>query len=272
MLTRKTICLSFTLLLSAAPFSAHAQFAPDIEASFVELVKGTFPDFRIVKKMEDFPERYNASVKLPIRAESSTGSDNEKALVTLHDGNTGAPMESCFTPCTLHKLPGHPTFVFGYKVGHFTFPSEIEADPAQMRALYPFWDDVYRVSLGPDYNKAQVERRLCMRAFQLMERTDQDAKPCYRIPPPMPEINYSGKCEIHFDVSPRGLVVNARAADCTDEIFEGPSLFAVSHWTYFPKVDRGMAVTRKDVRTTLKFDVTDYDGTLLDETGKRVEK
>lgn len=264
--------ISLTLPVFLIPSLAHAQTVSEFETRFVDEVKSHFPDFRIVKKMEDYPVRYNASVELPIVAATPTGSIAERALVTLHDGKTGVPLESCFTPCSLHKSPERPVFVFPYKLGHFTFPNEIEADPDEMRRLYSYWDNEYEVKLGPDYRRAFIKRKLCEREFERMERVDQDAKPCYRIPPPLPNVNYSGKCKVVFDVSPSGLVENAKSTECSNPVFKGPSLFVVSQWTYFPKVERGMPVTRTGVRTTLKYDVTDYDGTLLDENGERVEE
>ena len=99
--------LSFGLgLAAAAPLSAYAQGPSDFETKYVEHIQLQHPDFRIVKKMETFPERYNASVKLPILASTPSGSKTKRAFVTLHDGVTGEPMESCYAPCTLHLAQG----------------------------------------------------------------------------------------------------------------------------------------------------------------------
>lgn len=258
-------------LAVAAQLPAYAQTAADFEGRFVEQVRQHHPDFRIVKKIERFPERYNASVKLPIRATSPTGSKTNRALVTLHDGVTGEPMESCYTPCTLHKSPERLTFVFPYKYGHFTFPNEIERDPAGMRAKYPYWDNEYEVKLGPDFRKAVVRGKMCESQFSKMEKTDGDAKPCYRMPPPVPAINYSGYCLTAFDITPEGDVTNPRVTDCSDDVFEMTSLVAVSAWKYHPKIERGVAVSRPNVEARLRYDITDFDGTLLDHNGDRVE-
>jgi len=271
MIFKKLSFISLVSLVFSFPVLAEAQSNTELERELIERVRSHYPEFRLVKKIEDFPERYNTSVKLPIRGASGTGSATERALVTLHDGNTGEPLESCFTPCNLHKAPGRPVFVFPYKFGHFTYPNEIEADPDQMRLIYPYWSNEYQVKLGPDYRKVFLKRKICQREFENMERIDRDAKPCYRIPPPMPDVNYSGKCKMIFDVSPKGFVKNAKIRECSNPIFEDPSFFALSQWTYFPKVEQGMPVTRTGVKTTLTFAVTDFDDTLLDENGERIE-
>ena len=260
------------LLLASVPSLAQAQSSEEIEALFVESVRNKFPKFRIVKRIEDFPERFNASVELPIRAVKPSGSRTERALVTLHDGKTGEHMESCFTPCSLYKAPEHPVFVFPYKLGYFTFPNAIEADPAAMREIYPYWDEDYDVKLGPDFRKAYYRGKICEGESEKLGKTDRDAKPCYRMPPPLPDGDFSGSCKVIFDITPKGKVENAKATECTDSKFEFPSLIAVNAWSYHPKIECGTAVTQYGLRTTMKFDVTDFDGTLLDENGKRVEE
>jgi hypothetical protein len=267
------VSLSFGLgLAAAAPLTTFAQGPSDFQNPFVEQIRQKFPDFRVVKKIERFPERYNASVKLPIRAASPMGSNTERALVTLHDGVTGEPMESCFSPCTLHKSPGRLVFVFPYKPGHFTLPNEIQADPAGMYEDYPYWHGEYEVKLGPDFREAYVRGKMCEREFAKMDRTDRDAKPCYRMPPPVPDLEFSGYCKTVFDISPKGKVVNAKTTECSAKDFEITSLVAVSAWTYHPKIDRGMAVTRPGVEVTIRYDIMDFDDTLLDQNGERIEE
>ncbi len=268
--------LLFAIFASAiflvSPFELSAQVSNTFEAKFVEELRLKYPDFRIVKKMEVFPERYNASVDLHIRAATPDGSNSNRALVTLHDATTGEPLESCFTPCVLHKSPGRPVFAFPYKYGHFTFPYEIEFDPGGMKAKYPYWDNDYEVQLGPDFHKAYFRKVMCEREFKKMDRSDRDAEPCYRMPPPIPPLNYSGYCRLEFDVTSKGNVTNDRIIECSDSAFEITSQIAVRAWKYHPKIERGMAVTRPGVKTKLKYDVTDFDKTLLDENGKRVEE
>ena len=141
-----------------------------------------------------------------------------------------------------------------------------------MREKYPYWDNVYKVKLGPDFRKAAMRRKMCEAKSAKMDKIDRDAKPCYRMPPPVPHGNYSGYCRVTFDVTSKGTVTNARTTDCSDKKFEAPSLVAVEAWTYHPKIERGMAVLRPDVKTKMRFDITDFDGTLLDENGDRVEE
>lgn len=269
-LFRIVIALLVSSLAAQAQTSGSKKVNP-MEAQFIEFVKSKHPDFRIVKKIEPFPERYNASVELPIKASTPSGSTTERALVTLHDAVTGEPMESCYTPCSLHKSPGRPVFVFPYKFGHFTFPSKIEADPLEMHEIYPYWGDEYQVRIGPDFRKAHLQGKLCEAEFAKMEKTDRDAMPCYRMPPHAPPINYSGYCKTAFDITPKGKVTNARVTECSDKVFEISSLVTVRAWKYHPKIERGVAVSRPGVQTRLRYDITDFDGTLLDENGNRIE-
>lgn len=267
-ITRLSLTLCFGL---AASGGAHAQDLAVFEKEFIGHIQTKFSDFRIVKKPESYPERFNASVELHIRAASPTGETDNRALVTLHDGVTGEPMESCYTPCTLHKSTGRKVFVFPYKLGHFTFPYEIEADPDEMRAKYAHWDDDYEVKLGPDFRDTYKRSAQCSAEFAKMERTDRDAEPCYRMPPPVPEVDYSGNCVVTFDVTPEGSTANAKAS-CTDAAFRMTSLIAVDAWKYHPKIDRGVPVTRSGVETRLRYEITDFDDWLLDENGNRVDE
>ena len=70
-------------------------------------------EFRLVRSIETFPERLNATIKRNM-VSSPSG-----AIVTLHDGVTGEPLESCRTPCTLHQEFGRRYLFVGFKEEHF---------------------------------------------------------------------------------------------------------------------------------------------------------
>jgi len=271
MLKLKSMSFAFFLLGISMPTLVQAQSAAQIETDILEKVLPHYPDFRIVKTPENFPERYNASVEIPVR---SGDPDVPIALVTLHDGNTGEPLESCYSPCSLFKAPNRPVFIYPYKAGFHTFPDGIELDPMEMREVYANWNNVYEFRLGTNYPKVRRHQKKCWREFQNKERVDGDAMPCFRYPPNMPAValNASGSCQMEFDVSPRGRVVNARATKCSNPVFEGPSLFAVRQWVYYPKVERGMAVTRPSVKTKMEFRIRGFDGRMLDESGNSIDE
>lgn len=262
-------CLSFTVLISFTA-SANNSFGFPAEENFVTSMRQHQPDFRIVKKPETFPERYNANIPLNITTSTSDGERDVKALLTLHDGTTGEPMESCYAPCVLHKSQGRPAYVMAYRLGYYPMPVSID-DPDIMAAEEPYWDGQYEISLGINFFEARLKAKACEREFAQMPRDDADTTPCFRMPPMVPQVEYSGYCKIAFDVTATGQTINMRPTECTDSAFEFTSLLTVSHWKYHPKIERGVPVLRTDVETTLRYEVTDYDGHLLDQDGNRVD-
>jgi hypothetical protein len=271
MITFKSLALSAALIftLSASVLASDSPLEP-AENDLQEFIQEKLPDFRIVKSMERFPERFNASIKLNIVTTRVEDGRPMTSLVTLYEGTTGEPLESCHTPCVLHKEPGRMVHIFPHRHGHLPLLHTIDIDPSEMAREEENWDGIYGISLGPDYRKAQFQKRTCERTFAAQPKTDRDAKPCYRTPPFTPQIDFSGYCKMEFDISRQGNTQNINVKECTDPIFEVPSRIAISMWKYHPKVERGVAVSRPDVVAKVRFDITDYDGHLLDHDGERV--
>ena len=260
----------FALVFYQPSFSSEEPAIPIIDL-MVENIQQKHPDFRIVKTIEDYPERYNANIPIDITTIRSDGREDIRALITLHDGKTGAPVESCYAPCVLHKSYGQPALASVYKDGYFSLPREIE-DRDVLLEHSGFWDDKYKISLGLNYKFAQYQKYLCAKKFGNLPKDDKDTTPCYRIPPMIPQVDFSGYCRVAFDISKEGSTKNFRIKECSDPAFEIPSQLTVILWAYHPKVERGEAVERPGVDTKLIYEVTDYDGHLLDEKGERVEE
>lgn len=88
-----------------------------------------------------------------------------------------------------------------------------------------------------------------------------DAKPTVRIPAIIPaRSKKSGRCFVEFDVSPAGNTENIRVLYCTDLLFELSTKNSVSKWQYTPKTINGKAVTRRGIRSSMHFVLTDACG------------
>ncbi len=251
-------------------YASDASGVPIVDF-MVEQLQQKYPDFRIVKTIEDYPERYNANIPIQITTTRSDGRKDIKALITLHDGTTGTPVESCYAPCVLHKAYGQKAFASVYKDGYFSIPLGID-DRDVLLADSEYWNDKYEISLGVNYKFAQYQRVLCAKKFKNLPKEDKDTSPCYRIPPMIPQVEFSGFCRVAFDVSKEGSTKNFRIKECSDLVFEIPSQMTVGLWTYHPKIERGVAVERTGVESKLVYRVTDYDGHPLDEKGERVSE
>ncbi len=267
--TRLAVSSALTFTLSSQVLASETRLIP-AEASMQTYMRTKLPEFRIIKSIEPFAERYNASIELNVVTTRVEDGQPLKSLVTLYEGTTGEPLESCHTPCVLHKEPGRMVHIFAYRNGHLPLIRTLDLDPSDLKLKEPTWNGVYELSMGPDYRRAQFKRLKCERTFAREPKTDRDAVPCYRSPPFVPQIDFSGYCNMGFDVSNKGDPTNIKVLECTDPIFELPSRMAVSSWKYHPKIERGVAVSRKDVETKMRFDITSYDGRLLDQDGKPV--
>jgi len=255
---------------SSAPVFANDGVPETLAAFYVSHFQNRYPGFRIVKTIETYPERYNATIPFDVTTSLSDGQRDLRALITLHDGSTGEPLESCYAPCTLHKSHGRRAFVVAYKYGYLPLPVTID-DPEDMLKFSRFWDGKYQIHMGINYAKAARKAKSCDREFAKLPKTDSEARPCFRHPPLVPQVEYSGYCKVAFDLTVTGRTENLRTTDCTDPVFETPSLMTVSTWKYHPKIERGVAVPRKGIESKLRYDITDYDGHLLDQDGKRVD-
>ena len=95
---------------------------------------------------------------------------------------------------------------------------------------------------------------------------NQDAKPIRRTPPTMPKLAaHSGHCKLVFDVSEKGKTENIRVTTCTEYLFAEHARQSIETWIYSPKIEGGIPVLRRDVKTKITFKLSKKGGALLPE-------
>jgi len=260
MLRVLTLLLIFLIVIISLS-TAHAQTRwltsklIQLESNIENGIQIKFRDFRLVRKVEIFQERFNATNTIEV------SSDPVGAVATLHNIRTGEPLESCKTPCELNVDYTTTYILMFYKYGHLPHYFPVGNG-----------DEIKDVWLGKNYVDLERKHINCRKAFKGTKMTDSDAEPCVRVPPIMPqEAQKSGHCNIIFDVSKEGRPKNIKANYCTEPHFESPSIEAVTWWFYNPKVERGSAVERVGVKTKMSFRLNDEDGRIIDEEGNVID-
>ncbi|MGJ8562103.1 MAG: energy transducer TonB [Alphaproteobacteria bacterium] len=95
---------------------------------------------------------------------------------------------------------------------------------------------------------------------------DRDPQPIVRIQPAMPpRAERSGHCQVRFDISAGGKPYNIMATQCTQSLFERPSVKSVQKWNYHPEIRDGIAVARSGLQTKISFHLNDERGDLIPE-------
>lgn len=215
------------------------------------IMQDTLPNFKFVMTEKSFDKRLNATETYRARSMPSG------SIATLHDFHTGEPLESCKTPCNLSVAPTQSYHISHYKMGHLPF---IRINTPEDRTF-----ETIPRNLGADMLEAFLIGMQCQTEFRAQKnKADQDAKPCYRVPPLTPPDTYeSGFCIAVFDVNQNGFTENIKAKDCTHPNFKRQSEAVVRSWTYTPKIERGQAVTQRGVETKLTYRIVDLSGELL---------
>ncbi len=213
-------------------------------------------EFRLIKTVETFPERLNATQDIKVDTRQGT------AVATLHNKRNGQPLESCMTPCTLHGSYNKWYRLSVYKEGFLPkmIPIEVKSWAERSR----------KVHLGQDFNKVMAARLKCYRDFQKSEKIDGDAEACVRIPPRMPVwAKKSGHCKMIFDVTAEGRVTNVKAKSCSHKVFKSASIRSLNWWYYSPKVERGVAVERRGMETKINFRLVNARGKVILENSRK---
>lgn len=248
-----TICLMWPRSVNAQSLDFMQKYWQGIKTG-EQALQGHLPEFRFVTRIEDFDDRLNATLTFPVT------SSPEGAIATLHDIQTGEPLQNCLTPCNLNidavRTYGLSYFKFGHQPQVMTLHS---AD----RVFAPY--DTY---LGMNFLEAYKEGVKCYRTFMAeTSKPDATAAPCYRVPPLMPETaETSGHCLMRFDVTRKGRAENITAISCSDSVFKAASGRTVKWWAFTPKIDRGEAVTETGVETKIVFRLMDKSGELIPES------
>ena len=91
--------------------------------------------------------------------------------------------------------------------------------------------------------------------------SDRDAQPLVRIEPQYPpralERGIEGTCDVSFDVTPDGTPTNVQIVRCDSSMLERSSIRAVERWRYNPKVENGIPVARRGVRTQFDYQMSE---------------
>lgn len=213
-------------------------------------------DFRLVRMLETFPERLNATDPIKVDTVPSGG------IVALHDHQSGKALDACKTPCTLNLGRGRDYLFVAYKSGYATLP-KIESAQG--------WSENYKgnhlmFTLGVNLRKHYKNAYKCWKEWDERLKQDRDVEVCSRIPAYMPYgAKVSGFCRVAYDISEEGRVINSRITECSDPIFEAESLQVLKHWFYYPKVERGSRVVRSGLKSKITFRLQDLDGTPISE-------
>lgn len=210
------------------------------------------PNFRLVMHEEQFDDRLNAINPVTIKTKP------EGAVATLYTFSTGEPVESCTTPCDLHIDNASPYFAIALKPGHSPYPIMLSGQHAD--------DEHPEIWLGINYFDMIKEARTCYNNFKNAPKVDGNAMPCLRVPPVMPPwAEESGHCNVLFDVTAKGRVIDAKTTSCTHDYYKEPSLQSLLWWAYTPKVERGVAVEEIGIPSKISFKLSDEDGNLIPE-------
>ena len=93
-----------------------------------------------------------------------------------------------------------------------------------------------------------------------------DAKPIKRVPPAFPSaLERSGHCNLEFDVSAAGEVLNISVLSCSEEILGDYAYRSVDMWKYEPAFKDGFPVWQGNISTTINFDLLDEEGNRIPE-------
>ena len=92
------------------------------------------------------------------------------------------------------------------------------------------------------------------------------AKPCHRIPPPMPmSAQRSGHCRATFSIDARGRTTDIGEMDCTMDLFRDVAEETVRQWRYYPALRNSRPVREDGVETKLTFVLSNESGEVIPE-------
>ena len=143
------------------------------------------------------------------------------------------------------ETPPPPPTVATYKTAAVELPTiEVVGKKAEF--------DFNKFDLGKGFKTVSIKR---------------DLAPINRVPPVFParfaQGNVSGYCRVRFDINPEGRPFNVDTTICTDRQLKAPTIKSVRKWRYTPQVEDGRPVSRSDLETLIRFDLTDEQRKLL---------
>lgn len=249
---------------SAYRLPAHIQNRiTGVEQDFERMVRDRAPQFELIREVEDFPPINGNVMDVPIGVsdndlKNTSRPNSPPIIVTLHNRRSGKPLDSCQAPCTLQSPAVPPGMVTVYRYGSVPVNRGAEA--------FAFYDDAESIYVGFNEVDHQIERDRCVTEFKVIRAREmtRDAEPCVRIPPMMPsEAERSGYCRMVLNISQSGDPIDARAEECTEQVFCEPSLQSVQRWIYYPSLKYGEPEVRLGVKSKISFRLTDETGRVI---------
>ena len=107
-----------------------------------------------------------------------------------------------------------------------------------------------------------VDTSGAMQGLNISAGSDRDVVPLVRINPDYPPRALSrgleGWVQVQFTITETGSVADATVVDASPKgVFDDAAIKAILRWRYNPKVEGAVAVARKGVQTSLRFQLED---------------
>ncbi len=231
------------------------------EASRLERVRETHPDFSFARFAAEGAPEFGATRLIHFEARASlVGQAKPDAVLSLHDGVTGAFLKSCRLPCGIPTLPDRDYLLGITAPGYYSTTRRLKRNRSA--------DKPFVIRIGKDLHRYARDVWTCWSDHEKAGFPDTEATPCLRLPPKMPrEAKESGHCQVQFDVSAAGWPDNVRTLRCSDPVFAKPTIRSVEQWYYVPETQRGQTLVRQGVTSKVTFRLTDRDGNIIPENG-----
>ena len=233
-------------------------------------IRDALPAFRFVRDPASVPaERVQTgpveaiAVPLPpALAERMLGRSLPPLVATLHDIETGQPLQSCTAPCRLDWAPGRPAWLMLYRFGGEIMFLELPLQRDDLPTLLARMGDAYNAA------DTEIEREACRAKGEIKRAREVSAaaEPCFSVPPAMPPAaRRSGRCTVGFDVAEDGALINVATKSCTEALFCDVAARTVSTWHYVPAVELRAFVPQAGLETRVQWWARDQHGTDLPE-------
>jgi len=163
--------------------------------------------------------------------------------------------------------------IFYQKAGHhdtakavFTHAAEMSGEPAAKKMIQDLTTPKKPNITPPPKTSSFKPIRITSMTPPKIKPRDRDAQPLVRIPPVIPQgLKKTGRCNVHFNVDPKGQPEDIIACFCTQKTLEEPAIESVKKWKYNPKFSEGLPTARTGVETRITFKVSDSDGNIIPE-------
>lgn len=268
------------LLIPANAIASDRTFGLDVETiqileaqeAFTEasIQQDGLPEFRFIRDPNSIPERLDIVgpfVDVPISLDARLAERMERAslpslVATLHNIETGEPLQSCAAPCVLDRLADETVFLILYRFGGQIQFVELPTQDSYLPTILSRMSQAFNAA-DDAVKRAECQARGDAKRSQSLST---DAELCFGITPPLPpSARRSGHCIVDFDVTAEGLTENIRARECTEFHFCKSSALSVVSSHYVPKIELHAFVAQTGLERTIRYTVKDQYDRLLPE-------